>query len=160
MRPRQSGFSLIELLVVIAIIGIATATVGLAAFERPSSALRRDADRLMQLFIVAQTEARAGGRPIVWEPTEQTFRFRRQAAWTPNDAHTAVSQARPDRFEDDSALRPREWEAGSVSVRIEPVPELVFNNEWIADAVRIELSDGAQRLAIVRDAAGRYEVVQ
>lgn len=162
-RPlgRQSGFSLIELLVVIAIIGIATAAVGLAAFPPNVSALRRDADRLVQLFAVAQAEARAGGRPIVWEPREQDYRFRRRADWRPNSAHDAITQAMPDDlFERDQALRPRAWEAGSVQVTLGPARAAVFNSEWIADPLRIQLSDGSRQIAIVRDATGRYEVQQ
>ena len=63
-RNAQAGFTLVEVMVVVAIIAIATAAVSFSVFSRSESALRKDAERLVQLFAVAQSEARAGGRSI------------------------------------------------------------------------------------------------
>jgi len=157
---RQAGFTLIELMVVIAIVAIATASVGLAAFPRADRPLARDARRLVQLFQVAQTEARAGGRPIFWQADEAGYRFLRRPAWTPDDAQAAVTEhPQPDDFRGDESLRPRKWDAGRVQARIEPAQGAAFTSEWIAPPMRIELRDDFQRILLTRDAAGRYAVL-
>ena len=157
---RDAGFSLIELMVVIAIIGIATAAVGFGALERPSQALHNDARRLIQLFEVAHTEARAAGRPVVWEADAQGYRFRARASWTPHSAQAAITTARADRYADDQLLRPRTWEAGVVQVRTTPAGAAVFTTEWIPQPMQIELTGSGQTLTILRDAAGHYRVQQ
>ncbi len=157
---RQSGFSLIEVMVVIAIIGIATTAVGLGAFERPSQAMNNDARRLIQLFEVAQSEARAAGRPVVWETDAQGYRFRVRSSWTANSAHAAIREGRDEGFAADQALRPRKWEAAPVNVKIVPAGVLTFTTEWIAPPIRIELSSAARTLILSRDAAGQYSVQQ
>src|SRR5690606_38825147 len=73
---RQQWFSLIEVLMVLLIIGIATTTVSGAAFTRSDARkLRLDANRLAQLFAVAQAQARTAGRPVVWIYDTQGYRF-------------------------------------------------------------------------------------
>ncbi|MBJ7264629.1 MAG: prepilin-type N-terminal cleavage/methylation domain-containing protein [Burkholderiaceae bacterium] len=180
-RGAQAGFSLIELMVVVAIIAIATAAVGLTAFNRTESSLRKDAERLVQLFGVAQSEARAGGRSIQWETDASGYRFVRRIAPAAASAHTAVRETVIDRFERDDVLRPRQWDAGNVTVSVSqiapdargvvdadrPTGEFarrtlgsgtVFTREWISDAILIELRSAGESLRVIRDAAGRYEV--
>lgn len=157
---RQSGFTLIEMMVVITIIGIATATVGFGAYGKPSAALRGDADRLVQLFTVAQVEARAGGRPILWQPNEQGYRFMRRAVWTPHSAHAAITEQQSDLFANDRVLRARRWDAGRVEVDINPANAAVFTTEWILEPMRIEMTAGSQRVVVLRDASGQYVVQQ
>jgi len=156
---RDAGFTLIELMVVIAIIAIATAGVSLAAFPRADQPLARDARRLAQLFELAQAEARAGGRPILWQADETGYRFTRRPAWTPRNAQAAVTESpQADEFRDDESLRPRKWEAGRVQASVEPAQGATFTSEWIAPPMRVELRDDFQRIAVMRDAAGRYAV--
>ena len=179
-RDVQAGFTLIELMVVVAIIAIATAAVGLSAFSRPDSSLRRDGERLAQLFEVAQSEARAGGRAIRWETNPEGYRFVRRAAPPAAAAHAAVRQHAEDRFERDEVLRPRRWEAGSVTVTVSRIAVdaigqadiegrsghldaaaatgTVFTREWVNPPLRIDLRSADQHVQLIRDAAGRYEV--
>jgi general secretion pathway protein H len=154
----ESGFSLIEMLVVIAIVAIATASVGLSFHNRDDEPLAHDAQRLSLLFAQAQTEARTGGRAITWRTDAYGYRFSRKPVWNPDDAPATGRTEKPqsDDFSKDESLRPRHWEATNVQVRIEPAQANVFMPEWIVPAMRIELSDDFQHIAIVRDGAGRY----
>lgn len=180
-RGAQAGFSLIELMVVVAIIAIATAAVGLTAFGRTESPLRKDAERLVQLFGVAQSEARAGGRSIQWETDVSGYRFVRRIAPSAASAHVAVRETVIDRFERDDVLRPRQWDAGNVTVTVSQIaPDArgfvdadrpqsewtlgavgsgtVFTREWISDPMLIELRSADEHLRVIRDSSGRYEV--
>lgn len=145
------------MMVVVAIIAIVTTAAGLSLPKRGDQPLAHDAQRLSQLFALAQTEARAGGRAITWRADGQGYRFTRQPVWNPGDATTAVRETPPqDDFRDDDSLRPRRWEASHVRVQVDSDQAGVFAPEWIAAPMRVELSDDFQRIAIVRDAAGRY----
>jgi general secretion pathway protein H len=157
---RQSGFTLIEIMVVVAIVAIATVGVTLSMPGRADQPLARDARRLALLFAQAQTEARTGGRAVTWQADDNGYRFTRKPVWRPANAQAAVTEEapRPDDFSDEPTLRPRHWEARHVRVQAEPAQAGVFTPEWIAAPMRIELSDDFQRVAIVRDAAGRYAV--
>jgi general secretion pathway protein H len=158
------------MMVVVAIIAIATVGVSLSMPGRADQPLARDARRLALLFAQAQTAARAGGRAVSWQADENGYRFTRKPAWRVADARAAgIGKApsedaareqapRPDDFSDDATLRPRRWEAQHVRVQVEPAQAGIFTPEWIGPPMRVELSDDFQRIAIVRDPAGRYAV--
>ena len=146
---KQRGFTLIELMVVLVIIGIASAAVGLSIKPDPLQQVRKDAERLAQLLQVAQAEARADGRPIIWRATAKGFAFSRRA-----ESGSGIDDLRGDPL-----LRPRAWETPGLQVRIEPGPRLILNAEWITPPLRLVLSDGRHSLGVERNAAGQLRVV-
>lgn len=143
---------------VIAIIGIATTAVGLGAFTSSTKAMTEDARRLTLLFELAHSEARAAGRPIVWEADTRGYRFRHRSSFTAHSAHAAIGSDRSEPSAANPALRAREWESPPVQVKVTPPGALVFTNEWIDAPMQIELSTSLHSVTVLRDAAGQYSV--
>lgn len=157
VRLAQHGFTLIEIMVVMVIIGIATTAIGLSIRPDPSRALRQDAQRLAQLFAIAQTEVRLDGRAIAWQAESRGYRFVRVAWQTgPDGLPVASARAGLDEFGRDDALRPRDWQAETVKVT--PPGPLVLTDEWIGSPWTLALSDGTATVELIREANGRYVV--
>lgn len=74
MRP--GGFTLIELLITIAIIGISVGLISLSLRGDESRQLREEGERLGALFRMASSDARTGGRPLLWQADLSGYRFR------------------------------------------------------------------------------------
>lgn len=159
----QQGFSLLEVLVVLAIIGIVTGTVGLSVRSlQEAHSLHTDARRLAQLFAVAQAQARASGRPVVWEHSPQGYRFS-QAPGT-LAMPTALAQRMagmhgPTAATTTGALRPRRWSPQApVTVRTDPPAARVFHDEWVSGPRMVELHDGLHTVRLLRSGNGQYRV--
>src|SRR5260221_7470343 len=75
-RMRSHGFTLIELLLAVAIIGITAGIVSLSVRGADARKLAEEGDRLAALFRMAASEARVGGRSLVWgaRPSGHLFR--------------------------------------------------------------------------------------
>ncbi|WP_459618329.1 type II secretion system minor pseudopilin GspH [Bordetella sp. 2513F-2] len=155
----ERGFTLVEILVVLVIVGIGVAMVSVSAFPSADGRLRADAEQLLDAFAVAQSEARSDGRPIRWQADEQGWRFERRGR---TDRLSAQDDAplRPDRFEHDALLHGRAWQSPPVTLQADPGLPLVFDNEWIAAPLVLQLQAQGDSLTIVRDAAGRYAIEQ
>ncbi len=152
----RAGFSLIEMMVVLIIIGIAASMLTLSAFPDRNQGLRQEAQRLVELFKLAQIEARTDGRRIEWQFDAEGYRFmrvQRSAAPTPDRVRHQVLL--PDFFEQDPLLRPRRWQ--TALIRIDG-SAMAFTAEWLLPPAQIVLHGDEAQLTIVRDAAGHYEI--
>jgi len=153
----EHGFTLIELLVVVVIIAIAASMVSLSVASSSDRSLRADAERLVDAFSVAQSEARSDGRTIRWHADKQGWSFER-----PGRSERLSAQddgpLTPDRFGDDQSLRPQSWRAPPVTLQRAPDRPLVFGTEWIADPIVLELSAQGHSVRIERNAAGDYAI--
>ncbi|WP_268798221.1 prepilin-type N-terminal cleavage/methylation domain-containing protein [Pseudomonas huanghezhanensis] len=142
-KARQAAFTLIEVMVVLVIIGIATAAITLslgAAGDRP---LREEAWRLALALQAAQSVVHADGRPIRWYFDGRGYQFIRE---------------RNDNFIRDPLLKPQHWENAALQVQVSPQQVVLLDAEWISTPLRIELSDGANRVSVVRHANGAVTV--
>jgi general secretion pathway protein H len=153
----EKGFTLIEMLVVLVVMGIGITMVSLSIGPSPDKQLRDDAQRLVNAFIAAQSEARSDGRVIRWMADDSGWRFERRAraralATDGNDAR------RPDAFPKDELLSPQRWRQAPMTLDSQPALPLVFDTEWIATPLTLHLQSGGGSLTITRDAAGQYEI--
>lgn len=153
----ERGFTLIEMLVVVAIIAIAASMVSLSVASSSGRALRADAERLIDAFAVAQSEARSDGRAIRWRADAQGWWFERRGRPPRLSAQDDGPQT-PDRFEHDPALRAQPWRAAPVALRQVPDRPVLFGTEWIADPLVLELAAQGDTVRIERDAAGGYAI--
>lgn len=153
----ERGFTLIEMLVVVVIIAIAASMVSLSVASSSDRTLRADAERLVDAFSVAQSEARSDGRTIRWSADEQGWSFERQGRSERLSAQDD-GPLKPDRFDDDQSLRPQTWGSPPVALQLSPNRPVVFGTEWIADPIVLELSIKGDTVRIERDAAGGYAI--
>ncbi|MER1967089.1 prepilin-type N-terminal cleavage/methylation domain-containing protein [Castellaniella sp. GW247-6E4] len=160
----QAGFTLLEMMVAVLIIGVATAVASVSVFgDEGARTLRRDADRLVELFAVAQAQARSSGTMIVWKPDHEGYAFaplpRPMVLPARLAARRAASSATPGKPGRDSALRQRDWlSRGPVDVRLEPPDALVFDGEWIHEPAQVELRADGRSLRLSRLDGGRFVV--
>jgi len=96
-----------------------------------------EVDRLAALFRLAQSEAKAGGRPLAWRGDLTGYRF------------LAGETVRGEKADD--PLRPRAWPF--VVQRLE-APDLVFGLEPLLMPAEIRIVTGQRELVLTLDAFG------
>ena len=74
----QAGYTLVELLIVLVVIGIMLGLVSLSIAPDTNAKLRRDAERLEELFALAAEEAQLTSRPLAWRGDENGYAFYRR----------------------------------------------------------------------------------
>jgi general secretion pathway protein H len=138
-----TGFTLIELLLTVAIIGIAAGIVSLSVRGADARKLDEEGDRLAALFRMAASEARVGGRALVWEADLSGYRFRPLVA----DATYPMRE---------ELARERSW---AVPVRRVEAHELIFTREPLRQPAMLEIDTTDQSLRLALDALGNLRRV-
>ena len=135
---RSRGFTLIELLLTVAIIGITAGIISLSVRGSEARKLTEEGDRLAALFRMAASEARVGGRTLVWEADLSGYRFR------PLVADNTFSLR-------EELARDRRW---GVEMRKVDARELVFTREPVRTPATVEIATDEHRLRLALDALG------
>lgn len=135
---RSRGFTLIELLLTVAIIGITAGIISLSVRGSEARKLTEEGDRLAALFRMAASEARVGGRTLVWEADLSGYRFR------PLVADNTFSLR-------EELARGRRW---GVEMRKVDARELVFTREPVRAPAKVEIATDEHRLRLALDALG------
>jgi general secretion pathway protein H len=142
---KQRGFTMIELLIVVALIAMASGLVTFALRDPAATRLEQEAGRLTALLESARAEARASGLRVIWEPvsaegtgnTERDFRFVGLPA---------------------STQMPTRWIAPGVVADVVGSRIILLGPEPIIGAQRILLRLDNQRLSLVTDGMGPFNV--
>jgi len=132
------GFTLIELLLTVAIIGIAAGIVSLSVRGAEARKLNEEGDRLAALFRMAASEARVGGRALVWEADLSGYRFR---PLVPDATYSMREEL----------ARERTW---AVPVRRVETHELIFTREPLRQPATLEIDTAGEKLSLALDALG------
>ena len=127
------GFTLIELLITVAIIGISVGLLSLSLRGDESRQLREEGERLGALFRMAASDARTGGRPLLWQADLDGYRFR------------SDGQLREE------LARERRW---AVSVTRVQGARILFAREPLREPATVEIDTAEHVLRLELDALG------
>lgn len=157
------GFTLLEMLVVIVLAGILVSIVTVSVTPDPRQELRREAERIGQLFAIAADESRIRQVPIVWEADLTGYRFvtevngerklitnddlLRERQWTRPLGRLAVYEAASGTMASQVVLGP-----GAPPVRVPIV------REWVQPRWRLELANDIAQVSVAFDESGRSNV--
>jgi type II secretion system protein H len=150
------GFTLLEMLVALAIASIMLAIVSLQLMPTEEGVLREESERLAFLLENGAMSSRAGGLPLAWSGTGNSYRF-----WQRNKAREWV------RIEHDNLLHPRDL-SDAVKVvevsfdgrRLEPGALVILSPELSAKRFVISLRNGKSKNEVVGDGIGKVHVVR
>lgn len=148
------GFTLLELLVALAIASIMLGIVTLNLMPTAQSKLRDESKRLAFLMENGALASQAGGQPLAWSGTGNSYRFwkrTKEGEWV--------------RIEQDKLLRPRTLpEAVFIDTvtfdgrRIEPGALVMLSPELAARTFRIDLKSGGHFATVNGDGLGKIHV--
>jgi len=149
------GFTLLEMMVVLVVASIMLTMVTLQLMPSAQTVLREESQRLALLMENGAMASQAGGQPLAWSGTGNSYRF-----WLRSKEGEWV------RIERDSLLHPRSLpdtvHIGDVSFegrRIEPGSLVVLSPELSAKDFRVRLLSGDLVSDIVGNGLGKVEVV-
>jgi type II secretion system protein H len=128
-----AGFTLIELLITIAIIGISAGLLSLALRGDETRQLREEGERLAALFRMASSDARVGGRPLLWQADVTGYRF------------VSDGQLREE------LARERRW---TVDVTRVETSRILFVREPVREPAMLEIATAQHLLRLELDALG------
>jgi len=131
------GFTLIELLITIAIIGVSVGLVSLSLRGDESRKLREEGERLGALFRMAASDARVGGRPLLWQADLDGYRF--------SSGFSSDAQLREE------LARERHW---GVNVTRVDGNRILFTREPLREPATVEIATAQHVLRLELDALG------
>ena len=143
VRPACAGFTLIELLLVVVLVAVAASVAAMSIRDDERHKLQEEGDRLAALFRMAASEARVGGRSLVWEADLAGYRFRAASGADDAPLPEALARRRPWPFE----------------VRRLEAPRILFTREPLREPAAIRLETPARELALALDARGELRVL-
>ncbi|MBI5889570.1 MAG: prepilin-type N-terminal cleavage/methylation domain-containing protein [Nitrosomonadales bacterium] len=149
------GFTLLEMLVVLVVASIMLTVVTLNLMPSAQTVLREESQRLAFLMENGAMASQAGGQPLAWSGTGNSYRFwlrTREGEWV--------------RIERDNLLHPRTLpdavRIGEVNFngrRLEPGSLVVLSPELSAKDFRVSLHNSELVADIVGNGLGKVEVV-
>jgi general secretion pathway protein H len=149
------GFTLLEMLVVLVVASIMLSVVTLNLMPSAQTVLREESQRLALLMENGAMSSQAGGQPLAWSGTGNSYRF-----WMRTKDGEWV------RIERDNLLHPRTLpetvHIGVVSFNghaIEPGALVVLSPELSAKDFQVSLISGDLMSDVVGNGLGKVEVV-
>ncbi|MFZ2161142.1 MAG: prepilin-type N-terminal cleavage/methylation domain-containing protein [Sideroxyarcus sp.] len=155
IKNPMRGFTLLEMLVVLVVASIMISVVTLSLMPSAQTVLREESQRLAFLMENGAMASQAGGQPLAWSGTGNSYRFwkrTKEGEWV--------------RIERDNLLHPRNlpeaMRIGEVSFngrRLEPGSLVVLSPELSAKAFRVTLLSDDLVSDVVGNGLGKVEVM-
>ena len=154
MNPMR-GFTLLEMMVVLVVASIMLSVATLSLMPNAQSVLRDESQRLAFLMENGAMSSQAGGQPLAWSGTGNSYRFWKQ-----------TKEGEWVRIERDNLLHPRNLpeavRIGEISFngrRIEPGALVLLSPELTAKDFRVSLRSAELVSDIVGNGLGKVTVV-
>lgn len=148
------GFTLLEMLVVLVVAAIMLSVATLSLMPTAQSVLREESQRLAFLMENGAMSSQAGGQPLAWSGTGNSYRFWKQ-----------TKEGEWVRIERDNLLHPRTLpdaiHIGEVSFngrRIEPGALVLLSPELSAKDFRVSLLSSNLNADVIGDGLGHVTV--